>query len=513
MAFDLSTAKPAGGFDLKTARPANTAAPAQKPYNPVDEMGSWQRALAGAGGGMMHVARGVGQLVGAYDQSDIDEASRLERPLNETTAGFAGDLAGRIAATIPAVMIPGAATLPGAAVIGAGTGLLTTEGDIGDRALGGTIGAAAGPLGLLVGRGVGSVLRSSGASLTAGQNAAKAAGDRLGLRLTPGYASGSKPLQRMEAMFESNPVSSGGFDALKEGNQKALNRIAAKAIGEDSDELSAPVIGNAFDRIGKVYESVGTKQIAPLDSSAITGRLVNIIDDHAGTYASNADVASNPLFTKFSDFTDSGQATQEQLSKLSSNLGKAVKNQFTNPSGDRQMGSALAEVKELVDDALESSLTGNLAKEFGEARGQYRTLMQLTKNSNVVNPASGNVNGNALARVLQNKDVGGYLRGKNTSDLYDAARFSQAFPRIVGDSGTATRSMGAADYLTALPARALSEMYLSAPGQAASRGAAALGGGARSVLTRAGVARLGQESGLPIGLTVGPQAAQSARQK
>jgi hypothetical protein len=70
--------------------------------------------------------------------------------------------------------------------------------------------------------------------------------------------------------------------------------------------------------------------------------------------------------------------------------------------------------------------------------------------------------------------------GGNNSEMYDAARFVQAFPEIVGNSGTATRSVGAADYLTGLPGNLLMRAYLSRPvAAAASAGAGATGTGAR----------------------------------
>ena len=70
--------------------------------------------------------------------------------------------------------------------------------------------------------------------------------------------------------------------------------------------------------------------------------------------------------------------------------------------------------------------------------------------------------------------------GRTDNDLYNAARFTQAFPDIVGNSGTATRSMGAADYVAGLPGNLLTRMYLSRPvSAAAGAGAGVAGTGAR----------------------------------
>jgi hypothetical protein len=106
--------------------------------------------------------------------------------------------------------------------------------------------------------------------------------------------------------------------------------------------------------------------------------------------------------------------------------------------------------------------------------------MNLTAKTNVVNPSSGNVSGRGLANTLMQKDRGGFTMGRNDTDLYNAARFVQAFPDIVGNSGTATRSMGAADYITGLPGNMLTRLYLSRPvAAAASAGAGTAGTAAR----------------------------------
>ncbi len=86
--------------------------------------------------------------------------------------------------------------------------------------------------------------------------------------------------------------------------------------------------------------------------------------------------------------------------------------------------------------------------------------MQLTSRAGIVNPATGNVSGASLANKLQQSDRSGYLFGGNQSDLYNAARFASAFKPIVGDSGTATRSMNLKDMALAIPGNISSWAYL-----------------------------------------------------
>jgi hypothetical protein len=114
---------------------------------------------------------------------------------------------------------------------------------------------------------------------------------------------------------------------------------------------------------------------------------------------------------------------------------------------------------------LPINLSGKTAKAFADARSQYRNLMLLTQRSGVINPSSGDVNGVALAGLLQQKDKTGFLFNKNNTDLFNAARFAQAFKPLVGDSGTATRSVvpSPTDFLLSLPFSMATKAYTSTP--------------------------------------------------
>ena len=125
--------------------------------DPTEGMSTTDRTLAGIGKGMTDVVRGIGQAVGAVDRNDIAESRRLDAALMNTRAGKWGNVGGSVAAIAPTMLIPGAATLGGAAVIGTGTGLLapsaSTEETLKNAALGGALGVG----GNLLGRGAGAL--------------------------------------------------------------------------------------------------------------------------------------------------------------------------------------------------------------------------------------------------------------------------------------------------------------------------------------------------------------------
>lgn len=135
-----------------------------KPQDPTEGMSGTEKFLAGTGKAFMDVARGAGQLVGAVSQKDIDEERRLTEPLMRSGAAKAGNILGNVAAFAPTALIPGANTYAGAALIGAGSGLLAPVGSDEDSIVTGKlkssgINAALAPATILGGRAIGGAIQ------------------------------------------------------------------------------------------------------------------------------------------------------------------------------------------------------------------------------------------------------------------------------------------------------------------------------------------------------------------
>jgi hypothetical protein len=509
---------PAGAnVDQLTQAIRSRAAPAPMNLDPTEGMSTGDKFFAGVGKAMVDTARGIGQLIpeslGGVTREDVAEARKLDSPLMKTGAGMAGNLAGNIAVTAPTMFIPGVNTAKGAALLGTGMGLLQPSTSASETAFNTLVGGAAGyggqKIGQAIGRGLGgnanadiAAIQSAGKAsakatasgtptatakgkigftfgsvdtsdvggLTNAQQLAAKRGKDLGFKLSPGQSSGSKSLQQLEAKLESQPMTSGPFNTLKEGNQLSLNRVAAKSIGVDADNLGSDVLGVAQDKISRVYNIVANDTPRKIDADSFINGLKSVDDEFSGLlYKPTGDamsVVDNPLVKRLYDLASNGEATGRQLQDLASKLGKTAADNMTSANGNRQLGMALFKAKELADDILEQGLNGRTKDMFAQARGNYRNLMLLTSRQGVVNPSNGNVSGNALASALQGKDKRGFLFGKNGSDLYDAARFAQAFKPIVGDSGTATRSVlpnGVLEAAASIPFNLASRAYLSSP--------------------------------------------------
>jgi len=307
------------------------------------------------------------------------------------------------------------------------------------------------------------------AALTQAQKAILDRGKAMGFRTTPGQETGSRSLQQMEARLESNPFTSGTFNEIKATNQKVLNQSAAKAIGVDAMELSNPVLAQAQRQISAVYNKVASPNVQKLDQMYV----MNGIDliDSAAEGLTTQPFKTNIFVKQLQELAAKGEATGNQLTTLSSKIGKRAKNEMTTANGDRELGNALFQIKEIVDDQLAAGLSAADQAAFQTARANYRNLMTLRSNPGVVNPSSGNVSGLNLASALTRKDPRGFMEGTNTTPMYEAARFAQAFRPIVGDSGTATRMMEITplNMLLSMPTNIAASAYTSTPAIAAAR--------------------------------------------
>lgn len=306
----------------------------------------------------------------------------------------------------------------------------------------------------------GTVADDAAGGLTRGQELART-GFPQG-RLTPGQATGNKLLQRLEAKLESQPMTAGPFDRIKDANAREINRAAARAIGERADNLNSEVLDRAVTRLGGVFDDVRDATIRRIEPADYVDRMRAIQDEFE---AIGPQLSSHPLVERLVRHAQTGEATGRDLGNLTSKLTREVNRQMTSAQGDRELGRALVQVKEYVDDLVAQGLSGERLNTYNAARDQYRNMMLITSRVGTINPSTGNVNAGALANLLQQKDRAGFLFGRNNSDMYNAARFGQAFKPIVGDSGTATRMPlpSPTDFVVSLPFNLATRAYASSP--------------------------------------------------
>lgn len=225
---------------------------AQMPsVDPTEGMSGFEKFAAGAGKAMTDVARGVRQYlpeaIGGLSGEQIAEARRLDAPLMNTGAGMAGNIAGNVAMAVPSAFVPGAASIPGGAAIGAAYGALQPGVDTAERAknvaIGGVAGAAVPTMvrGAQVAKSFIDPLYQGGREQIIGRTISRAAGGQQDevirqLRNAQALVPGSMPTAAEAA---GNP----GIAALQRTatavDPVAMNQLAARQAAQNEARIAA----------------------------------------------------------------------------------------------------------------------------------------------------------------------------------------------------------------------------------------------------------------------------------
>lgn len=395
--------------------------------DPTEGMSGLDKFRAGMGKAMVDTGRGVGQMLGLVSRDDVAESRRLDESLMNTGAGQAGNLAGNFAMIAPTALIPGAATVRGAAAIGAATGLaqpsVSTKETLTNTVLGGAAGAAGQAVANTVpkfARAFSDTARAEAERLTS-QNAQKFAaaqtGNKLGYvvppaDLNPGVT--SELLSGLSGKIKTAQVAS-------QRNQGVTDKLVRKSLGLTEDAtLNTDVLNAVRQQAGLAYEavsSVGTVQpskayfealdeaVKPFMSQAksFPGRKLNPVVE---------DIAS----LKTGQF-DAGDAI-ETIKIFRGDADAAYR------AGDNLAGKAYKKAANALEQAIDDHLVAIKAPE--DLLKNYRTARQtIAKTYSVqkaLNPQTGSIDALKLASELG--------RGKPLSgEMRQVAEFAQAFPK------------------------------------------------------------------------------------
>lgn len=462
---------------LGEARKRGLVQPAQpaESFDPTEDMTTSEKFWAGMGKAFVDTGHGVKQLyamaadaidpverttsdlITGHDpsrsaaiQREIDQAKELDAPLMNTGAGMTGNIGGHIAMalapgkllaaggkalSLPAVVRAGNAlnnvnTVKGAAAFGAGYNAIQPVASGESRTLNTVLGAAGGAGGQMVGKTIGRVMKPVRSTISGPASKVAQQFEEMGGQLTPGQRTGSTALRQIEAGMESFPPTAGAMTKIKANNQTVLNRVAAKAIGENADDLSESVLGRAYTRIGNRFNFAKGDNIQ-LGDDFLNG-LAKIDNEYQGVWGGKGDAAFKSLMDDALDDASKGTISGERYTRLRSDLSKRARDAFSQQNS--RLGQAVDDMIETLDNAAQKSLPAGKAKVLTEARQQWATLRTLEKSMN-----GENVSGTKLANKLRTRDPKGFTFGFKDNDLYTAARFADRFKPLVGDSGTATR--------------------------------------------------------------------------
>jgi hypothetical protein len=270
------------------AQAAKDYAAMKDEFNPTNGMSTAELVAAGIGKGMTDLARGAKErfqqafgsptmsslVTGEKPEDAIAESRRLDAPLMATTAGKTGNIVGKVAASLPTVLIPGANTLAGAALIGGAQGALepTTadESVLKNIAVGGAGGAGGYAAGKLIGATV---------------KGARAAAE-------PFYEAGQQRIVGRALNSAAGSDAAAVRNRLAEAAQPFVGPsqpgLARNALGELVPG-SVPTVGQAAQNAGVASMERAATATNPAVTNQVANRLsaqnsarVNVLQDMAG---------------------------------------------------------------------------------------------------------------------------------------------------------------------------------------------------------------------------------------
>lgn len=403
------------------------------PVDPTEGMSGTQKFLAGAGKAFVDVGRGVGQLVGLTSQSEINEAKVLDAPLMKTGAGIAGNVAGNVASFLPTLAIPGANTLTGAALVGAGMGAIQPVASDDSRLVNTVMGGGGGLVGQGVANAVGRAVRPVQSSLPPQLSSLAGKAEDLGIPLTVAQRTGSRPLAITESVLENLPFTADTQLAGKAAQRSAFNRAALQTIGENSDVASPEVLNAARTRISQTFQDLSARNVVGLDDQFLSA-LAKV--DESRTVFSSPKIQET--VEKAMELASKGKITGREYQKVRSSLGKQANSAFNT---DAELGQALKSIKGALDEAATRSISEADKDAWGVARQQWQALKVIEKASapTSADAVAGNVSPAKLAAALNTIDKN-FKFGTGQQQLGDVARIGQAFIKDqVPNSGTAQR--------------------------------------------------------------------------
>ena len=265
-----------------------------------------------------------------------------------------------------------------------------------------------------------------------------------GMPLRASQISNSPALRYFDAMLRITPFSGYGQNSAE--LQTAFNRAAALTMGESADRLSPTVFQNARTRIGGVFDDVANNTtINPTAATDLVNTLANIetrasrlTGQEYGAVRSHVDDVMDALSNNGGTIPGDVYLS---LTKKGSPLFDAMDNDNSNIS------QRAHDIKDALDQALQSSATPEQAAALGAARSQWKnmkTLAPLLGRADTIGgalPSMGDISPAALrARVNQVFGPEAAAMGYD-GDLGQLAQIGQRFLKEPPSSGTAERSM------------------------------------------------------------------------
>jgi hypothetical protein len=426
----------------------------QAKWGPLSGMSEGEQALAGAGRGIVHTGRSIGNWAGLVPDSTLTEEQRLDAPLLASPSGRFGNLVGEAAATAPLGMGAGAALERFAPALarsvlaqGAGQGAIqgAATSDPDERLRNALFGA-------LTGGGLGAAGKvTRGAVYGAHRTPAAQTLLDQGVSLTPGQMNPGGTMNLLEQSAESLPIVKplihGARDSAEQDWQRAVfERAAVPGTKITPSENPSEMLQQAYDSYDPLYAQAKDIPVKPAVMSGNTGTKLSYLFGQAAQAPGTTGVAQRAAKSWLdNELTRLPQnATSTDLLTLRSNIRAAGrKAKLATDTISQDKATIFDQADQHVTSALESQLPPDALTALRNADSQYGTYKVV---ENAVAASKDNVAGltpqklsqaiyNATADPAYARGAGGPLR-----DLAQAG--TQVFQTVVPPTGARVATLG-----------------------------------------------------------------------
>lgn len=382
------------------------AQPKAETFDPTEGMSTTDKLLAGIGKGFVDTGRGVGQMLGLVSDKEVAEARKLDAPLMATGAGKVGSFAGNMAVALPSVLIPGANTVAGAALIGAAQGLVQpTVGDE-SRITNAGVGGLAGGGGVIAGRAAKGLYQGSKALAEPFTQAGR---DKIAGRVLNRFAA------------DADAVANAAGSVSPTGAVPTLAEVTRdRGVAQLQDALSTvdPQIGNR----------IGTRLTE--NNAARVNALTSLAGDSAkrSTAETARDTVTAPLYQAATGKEVALTPELEALLKRPSvqrAMGRAANIAAESGRnfglGDGKItGQTLQDLKMGMDALLKDPTSGIAGAEANAVKSTRDALVKAMEQS-IPEFNAARTNYAALSKPLNGMDVGEFIANKATSNTTNLA--------------------------------------------------------------------------------------------
>lgn len=404
----------------------------EKPYNPTDDMSAMERGVAGFGKAFVDMGRGVKQRLGMVTPEEVDAQRKVDAPLMQTGAGNVGNIAGNVAALIPALAVPGASTVAGAGVVGALSGAMqptgTGESALQNTAMGAVMGTGAqyglGKAATFMGNRLASKTASEGTRQA--QNAvtddAIREAQALGYKTVPSISNGSMLGKVIEGATGKEKAKQ--LAAVK--NQPVTDALARKAFGlPDDAPLSRETMKQVrADAAAKGYEPV--RQLPQIETDAAwessISKLTSRSDNAAKDFGELVKTDIQPLADGLKQVKSfSGDTAVDAIAVLREKASDLY------AQGNKTLGKAHRQAAEAIEAQIERGLAKQgkdgaaLIKDFRDARMRMAQSFDLEK---AIREGEGSVDLRALGKMFAKNPE------RMSGELRQMGRIGAAMPEV-----------------------------------------------------------------------------------